>query len=330
MPEDTKKDRRKRKIMSRKSRRRHNSGKNRSVRRRKPLTKKAKILIIAAIAAAVVLIILAVWWVSAGSPLPGSSGANNQTAETGESEQGDSDKENGGATDSDGEGTGEDGGASGSGNGNSAAQGSGTGRSAGADGGEQNMREEMTLPYTVPGTDLIIDAVDSYSGVFIEDGSDEEVSNIFAIHVKNEGENVEYSSINLEVDGKELNFTISDLPSGAAVSVLENSRTAYSDGTPVYRGNQTAYIDKFDMMSSEVGIVIGDDNGMTVTNLTDEKIPCLRIFYKFAQDDEYLGGITYTAKIDGLDAGDSITIYPSHFSKEGSKVMMVRTYETTE
>lgn len=308
--------------MSKRVRKKYSRG-NKTRGRSKPLTRNAKVVILICTAVAVFLLGAVVWWGLAGNPAAESK--NISQPET-EEKQDRTEGEQESAVDDSTQSNMEDGEEK-IDSGETEAE---AGETSSVIGLDPNIREEMTLPYTVPGTDLIIDAVDSYSGVFIEDGSDEEVSNIFAIHVKNEGENVEYSSINLEVDGKELNFTISDLPSGAAVSVLENSRAAYSDGTPVYRGNQTAYIDKFDMMSSEVGIVIGDDNGMTVTNLTDERITCLRIFYKFAQDDEYLGGITYTAKIDGLDAGDSITIYPSHFSKEGSKVMMVRTYETTE
>lgn len=308
--------------MSKRVRKKYSRG-NKTRGRSKPLTRNAKVVILICTAVAVFLLGAVVWWGLAGNPAAESK--NISQPET-EEKQDRTEGEQESAVDDSTQSNLEDGEEK-IDSGETEAE---AGETSSVIGLDPNIREEMTLPYTVPGTDLIIDAVDSYSGVFIEDGSDEEVSNIFAIHVKNEGENVEYSSINLEVDGKELNFTISDLPSGAAVSVLENSRAAYSDGTPVYRGNQTAYIDKFDMMSSEVGIVIGDDNGMTVTNLTDERITCLRIFYKFAQDDEYLGGITYTAKIDGLDAGDSITIYPSHFSKEGSKVMMVRTYETTE
>ena len=70
----------------------------------------------------------------------------------------------------------------------------------------------------------------------------------------------------------------------------------------------------------------------TVPNLTDQKIPAVRIFYKFYMEDEaaYVGGITYTAKITNLDAGTSQTITPSHYLKGSSKIMMVRTYDTAD
>lgn len=318
------------KIMSRKTRKRHNHNtkKSSAVQGGRKLTKKQKTLFIAGGAALAVLVIAAVWWTAAGNLFPGSgqtAGVEGTDGLGGEADGATASDEGGnagqtGSTDENSDGTAENSGE------NTARE------SGGADSTvDYAAREEMTLPYTVPGTGLVIDVVDRYSGIFIEDGSDEEVTDIFAVHVQNSiGNNVEYSRILLEVNGKELNFEISDLPAGASISVLESSRTPYEEGTPVYLDNQTAYIDEFDLLSSDVGIVTGDDNGLTVTNLTDEDIPCLRIFYKFVQDEEYLGGITYTAKIDNLAAGGSITIYPSHFAKDGSRIMMVRRYETSD
>lgn len=197
---------------------------------------------------------------------------------------------------------------------------------------EQEESREMNLPYTVPGTGLVVDHIDSYTGVFVEDGSDENVENIFAAHITNSSDqNVEYAKINASLNGTPLSFEISDIPAGAGVTVLESSRTGYAEGTLTYTDSQTAYTGSFGQMEDQIGTVVGEDNGITVTNLTQENIPCIRIFYKFASGEtEYIGGITYTAKIDGLEAGGSITIYPSHFSAEGSRIMMVRRYESEE
>lgn len=217
-------------------------------------------------------------------------------------------------------------------------QGLQTGQTGGGDGAAsqtetaQEESREMNLPYTVPGTGLVIDHIDSYTGVFVEDGSDENVENIFAAHITNSSDqNVEYAKINASLNGTPLSFEISDIPAGAGVTVLESSRTGYAEGTLTYIDSQTAYTDSFSQMEDQIGTVVGEDNGITVTNLTQEDIPCIRIFYKFASGEtEYIGGITYTAKIDGLEAGGSMTIYPSHFSAEGSRIMMVRRYESAE
>lgn len=199
---------------------------------------------------------------------------------------------------------------------------------------DENTEENtnITLPFTIPGTELVIDHIDSYTGVFVEDGSDEKVEDIFAIHIlNNSNQNVEYSEITVSINGTDLLFKVSGLPAGAGISVLESNRTTYEEGTLTYIDNQTAYVDDFNLLENEIGTVIEDDNGITVTNLTKEDIPCVRLFYKFvSEDEEYLGGITYTAKIKDLKAGDNLTIYPSHFAKDGSEIIMVRTYDTAE
>ena len=74
-----------------------------------------------------------------------------------------------------------------------------------------------------------------------------------------------------------------------------------------------------------------DNNGIKVTNKSNKNIPCVRIFYKYkSSEGYYVGGITYTAKIENLKAGESQTVYPSHFDSDGGEIMMVKTYTTTD
>ena len=86
------------------------------------------------------------------------------------------------------------------------------------------------------------------------------------------------------------------------------------------------------MSEDKVQVEESGEQSLTVTNLTDEDIPAVRVFYKFYMEDEgtYVGGITYTAKITNLGAGASQTITPSHYVQGSSRVMMVRTYDTAE
>ena len=44
----------------------------------------------------------------------------------------------------------------------------------------------------------------------------------------------------------------------------------------------------------------------------------------------YVGGITYNVKVTELEAGTSQTVSPSHYAQGYSRLMMVRTYDTTE
>ena len=86
------------------------------------------------------------------------------------------------------------------------------------------------------------------------------------------------------------------------------------------------------MSADQVKVEETENGSLLVTNLTDEEIPCVRIFYKFYMEEEeaYVGGITYTAKLTGLSAGGSQTVSPSHYAAGSSRVMMVRTYDSAE
>ena len=192
---------------------------------------------------------------------------------------------------------------------------------------------DISFPYTVPGTSLTIENISSYDGIFLEDGSDQEVSGIAAMVLKNTGDvNVEYTSISIKRDGEELQFEASDIPAGATVVVQEKNKAAYGSGTFTDCSGITAELDSFEMSEDKVSVEETEEGSLQVTNLTDEEIPCVRIFYKFYMEDQqsYVGGITYTAKLTNLGAGSSQTVTPSHYAAGSSQVLMVRTYDTTE
>ena len=56
----------------------------------------------------------------------------------------------------------------------------------------------------------------------------------------------------------------------------------------------------------------------------------MRIFYKYkSSEGYYIGGITYTAKINNLKAKESQTLYPSHIDSAGGEIMMIKPYTTS-
>ena len=80
------------------------------------------------------------------------------------------------------------------------------------------------------GNDLEIVGTGHYAGLFVEDGSDETVSDVFCIRVKNTGEqDVQYAHITLSRSGESYEFDISTRPAGQTVQALELSRQALPD-----------------------------------------------------------------------------------------------------
>lgn len=197
----------------------------------------------------------------------------------------------------------------------------------------QETVQGISLPYSIGGSGLVIRSITSYDGTYIEDGSDSDISGVTVIILENTGDTeVEYASITVNREGTELQFEASALPAGGTVVVQEKNRVLFEGGNYTDCSADVAEIEEFDMSSDQIRVDETGDQTLTVTNLTDENIPAVRIFYKFYMEDEdtYVGGITYTAKITGLDANASVEITPSHYLKGSSRIMMIRTYDTAD
>lgn len=185
------------------------------------------------------------------------------------------------------------------------------------------------FPYQIPGSNLVVENAASYDGLFIEDGSDESISGVTVLLLRNAGNTgIEYAEVSIERDGIPLQFIVSDLPAGGTVVVQEKNKTLYQEGNWTTCTAKVAEVPEFEMSEDRVRVEETGEQTLTITNLTDETIPSVRIFYKFylADEDTYVGGITYTVQITNLEAGSSQSVSPSHYLKGSSKVMMIRTY----
>lgn len=194
-------------------------------------------------------------------------------------------------------------------------------------------QETISLPYSIPGTSLVLENVASYDGIYLEDGSDVSVSGVAAAILKNEGSTpLEYVDVTLQGNNSTLEFIGSDIQAGATIVIQEANKASYQSDTWTNCTAETAEIAELEMSEDSVSVKENEDGSLTVTNLTAEAIPCVRVFYKFYMSDEnaWVGGITYTAKLTGLGAGASQTVTPSHYAVGSSQVVMVRTYDTAE
>lgn len=189
------------------------------------------------------------------------------------------------------------------------------------------------FPYTIPGTDLVIEQVNSYNGIFFEDGSDREVSNVTAIVLTNTGTAcIEYIRITIRRDGVPMRFVASSIEAGGTVVVLEADGKKFANGDYTDCTAESSMVSVLEMSQDRVRVEEDSMGRLIVTNIYGEDIPCIRIFYKFYMEDVdvYVGGITYTAKIVDLNAGESSIVTPSHYYPGYSKVVMVKIYDTAE
>lgn len=194
---------------------------------------------------------------------------------------------------------------------------------------------EQTLhfPYTIPNTGLVIERLDGYDGVYLEDGTDAEITGVTAMVLKNTlKQDIEYAGIHLYGEETTLQFTASAIPAGATVIVQEQTKTPYHNRSYTACTADVTEPGKLEQSAQQIQITENGEQSLTVTNLTDAPIACVRVFYKFYMEEEqaYVGGITYNAKLTNLAAGSSQTISPSHYASGYSRVVMVRTYEADE
>lgn len=177
------------------------------------------------------------------------------------------------------------------------------------------------------GDGLAITRMGSYAGIYMEDGSDEIVSNVMMIVVTNNGEDtLQYAQITLSGENADAEFALSTLAPGASVVVLEANRREYANAESFTEA--TAYnvvFFKEDLNSySDVFQIQPLDGGFNITNISDEDITGkIAIYYKYVSGELYYGGITFRGSIDGMAAGEIRQIMSNHFSASGTAVMYI-------
>ena len=190
----------------------------------------------------------------------------------------------------------------------------------------------MALPANV-GSGLTIVDIGPYTGMYMEDGSNEIVSGVVMCIVRNDGERaVEYAQIALSDGQREIPFTLTALLPGRSVVLLAQDKTEYSQ-----TANYTA------TMAESVAFFVSEPSlqadrlkiqplsgGMNVRNISQSDIAGdVVVYYKnVAADGLLYGGITYRTRISGgIKAGELKQGMTQHFSVKGSEVLFVTVAE---
>lgn len=174
---------------------------------------------------------------------------------------------------------------------------------------------------------LEITSVGRYAGNFVEDGSDDIVSDVCAITVRNNAENtVQYAEISMNIGGESYCFKLSTLPQGKSVQLLELSRQPLPESTDGLTASLSSFapFDTEPTLCEDAISIDAQDTAITITNVSGSDITGqIYVYYKSAYGDLYIGGITYRTGVSGLAAGESTTLYASHYSTAYSKIMFV-------
>lgn len=178
------------------------------------------------------------------------------------------------------------------------------------------------------GRGIIIEDIGKYTGIFMEDGTNEVIGGVLMAVVKNTTEStLQYAEIRFPTEKGEAFFSVSTLPPGASAVLLEKNRMPFdekADYSEAFMGNVVFFSEEPDLQEDMIELQILE-GGINVKNISGSDIfGDIVIYYKNSSDDMYYGGITYRIKIEGgLLAGETRQIMAKHFSKAGSTVMFV-------
>lgn len=179
------------------------------------------------------------------------------------------------------------------------------------------------------GYSLEVVGTGSYTGPYVEDGSNVEVSDVLMIKVKNSGKKaVQYGEITL-FNGEEKAgvFKFSTLMPGETMVVLESGKAkcnedgeyknAKSSNVAYFQTEPKLYEDKIEIQPL--------DGGLNITNISNKDIKGdIMIYFKNSKEDQFLGGITYRGRIEGgLKAGEIRQIMSSNFTQDNTKAMFI-------
>ena len=188
----------------------------------------------------------------------------------------------------------------------------------------------LQFPCEVPGHDLKLEKIAPYTGMFVEDGTHAQVTDVAMILMQNTGTGaVEYAEITVKWAAETLVFQVTALPAGERMVVQEKNGKKIPEGDPLEAVALVSHRAKM-AIAPELTVQDNGDNSLTVTNLTDETIPTVRVFYKYYMEEEdlYVGGIAFSVRITNLPAHGSMVVQPAHFISASSRVVMASIYES--
>ena len=176
------------------------------------------------------------------------------------------------------------------------------------------------------GKGLVLLDVNKYTGIYMEDGTDEIVSDVLMLIVSNEGEqDIQYAELTVPTSKGEAVFSLTTLPVGEKVVLLEQNRMLWSadeDYLDVNVKNLAVFSEPLSLCESQLKFQ-NLDGVINITNISGKDINGdITVYYKNAATDLLYGGITYRIRLEGgLKADEIRQIMASHFSKSGSRIM---------
>ncbi len=183
-------------------------------------------------------------------------------------------------------------------------------------------------PSTAPGEkDSVLELREygSFSGAYLEDGSDETVEGVACALIRNCGDGyLDYGTVKATAGEEEYNFVVTGLPGGDSVWVMERDRRTLQEGVALtFVSEEVSPLRQVSSSDARVSVDLLDGK-VAVTNHSDKTLSSVRIYYKQVHSDgNFLGGITYTCVTKAVAPGATAEITGGHSRARGCAVVRI-------
>lgn len=176
--------------------------------------------------------------------------------------------------------------------------------------------ETSNYPMNVFNNDITIRMIGRYSGPFVEDGSNQNVDDVFGIVLhNNSNQMIEACFLTFEnQNGTTLQFNAGSIPANSDIFVLESNRNQLLENDTIhFQQCLCSYVDHWHEFNDLVEVKC-INQAFELKNLSDQNLNKIYVCYKNKVNDIYFGGITYRVTFNNIEAKQSYTKDGLHFN----------------
>ena len=186
--------------------------------------------------------------------------------------------------------------------------------------------EEITLPYCIPGTSLVVQKLVCYEGPYLEDGKADEVVDVAAVILENTGsDGIQEAMVELAWDGGCYSFSAYMIPAGESVLVCDEKRQLF--GVRQWISCVGIASLSVDDWNKPEWICLEEHNWgeLEITNISGKFLADIEVLYKgyLSPPGVYIGGSFYRLIISELAPGETATVTAWGYVKGSSKVVYI-------
>lgn len=187
--------------------------------------------------------------------------------------------------------------------------------------------------YEIPDTDLVVESIGSYSGVYVEDGRNKKHDDVLTMLVYNASDQmVSYSEFIVrygEKDEETCAFSPTNIRPGCRALVMcGDPEVKASDIKELKIGSGMQVLTDVPLLPEDAVGISFYDNQFVITNLSDRAIDELTIRYKYVTGANcYLGGVTGTAHAYHIEPYGTVKARGGKFSDVTCEIIAVEIIE---